>query len=67
MMRGSLLLLASLAALATPAGAGGLGSRLLVGRWSPRYTPQPVKFEERRGSFILPVSFVSLINSKEKS
>ena len=53
MMRGSPLLLACLAALATPAGAGGLGSRLLVGRWSPRYTPQPVKFEERRGSFIL--------------
>ena len=53
MMRGSLLLLACLAALAPPAGAGGLGSRLLVGRWSPRYTPQPVKFEERRGSFIL--------------
>ena len=53
MMRGSLLLLASLAALATPAGAGGLGSRLLVGRWSPRYTPKPATFEERHGSFIL--------------
>ena len=52
-MRGSLLLLACLAALATPAGAGGLGSRLLGGRGCPRDTPQPVKFEERRGSFIL--------------